>query len=65
MERNRVKKRNSFKIKKTHLKMYNFRKLNFWESDSANLINGTDGTFYPPFLNRQKRLYSFNPDMCR
>ncbi|CAF0919380.1 unnamed protein product [Brachionus calyciflorus] len=40
-------------------------KLNFWESESANLINGTDGTFYPPFLNRKTRLYSFNPDMCR
>ncbi|CAF0832095.1 unnamed protein product [Brachionus calyciflorus] len=40
-------------------------KLNFWESESANLINGTDGTFFPPYLNRNQRIYSFSPDMCR
>ncbi|RNA35695.1 lysosome membrane 2-like [Brachionus plicatilis] len=43
----------------------NVEKLNFWHTDSANLINGTDGTFYPPFLSRNKKIYSFNPDMCR
>lgn len=40
-------------------------KLSFWDTEYANLINGTDGTFYPPFLERDKRIYSFNPDMCR
>ncbi len=41
------------------------RKLNFWDSDKANLINGSDGTFYPPFRTRDQNLYSFNPQMCR
>ncbi|CAF1009200.1 unnamed protein product, partial [Brachionus calyciflorus] len=40
-------------------------KLDIWSSDQANMINGTDGTFYPPFLDRNKRLYSFSPDLCR
>lgn len=41
------------------------RKLNFWSSEKANRILGTDGTFYPPFLNRSSRIESFSPDMCR
>lgn len=40
-------------------------KLNYWYSESANLINGTDGTYYQPFRTKEQRLYSFNPDMCR
>ncbi|CAF0832075.1 unnamed protein product, partial [Brachionus calyciflorus] len=40
-------------------------KVDIWSSDQANMINGTDGTLYPPFLDRNKRLYSFSPDMCR
>lgn len=40
-------------------------KLNYWDSDSANLLNGSDGTFYPPFRTRDQTVYAFNPDMCR
>ncbi|CAF1030388.1 unnamed protein product [Brachionus calyciflorus] len=41
------------------------KKLNFWSNDKANEILGTDGSFYPPFLNRTSRIDSFSPDMCR
>jgi hypothetical protein len=40
-------------------------KLNYWYTPSANLINGTDGTFYPPFVTKETKLYSFNQEMCR
>ena len=42
-----------------------FSKLNFWFSDNANAINGTDGTFYSPYMKRDQSIYSFNPSMCR
>lgn len=40
-------------------------KLNYWSGDEANKISGTDGTFYPPYLNRSSIVESFSPDMCR
>ncbi len=39
--------------------------MNFWDSDNANRINGTDGTFYRPYRTRDQVLYAFSPDMCR
>lgn len=39
--------------------------MNYWKSDKANQISGTDGTFYPPFLNRSSVIESFSPEMCR
>ena len=29
------------------------------------MINGTDGSFYPPYRTRDQTLYSYNADMCR
>ena len=29
------------------------------------MINGSDGTFFPPFRTRHDKLYAFSPDMCR
>lgn len=40
-------------------------KLDIWNSSSANSFKGTDGTYFPPFLDRHATLYAFNPDMCR
>lgn len=40
-------------------------KLDFWYSHEANLINGTDATFFPPFMTKKTNLYAFNSDMCR
>ncbi len=40
-------------------------RLNLYDSPGANLINGTDGTFYPPFRTRDQVMYAYNSDMCR
>ncbi|PIK62895.1 putative scavenger receptor class B member 1-like [Apostichopus japonicus] len=39
--------------------------LNFWYSKWANMINGTDGTMFHPFIDKSEILYMFNPDTCR
>ena len=36
-----------------------------WKNANADLLNGTDGTLYPPFRTRDQVLYSFSSDMCR
>lgn len=41
------------------------RVLNIWDSDNANMLNGTDGTMFAPFVNRDQKIYTFNSDMCR
>ncbi|KAH9495206.1 Lysosome membrane protein 2 [Bulinus truncatus] len=40
-------------------------KLNYWTSDLANMINGTDGTIYPPFIDKAETKYLFSSDLCR
>jgi hypothetical protein len=58
-----------------------FRKLNYWSTPEANMLNGTgkidfeidvflirvdlDGSLFPPNLNKKKQVYSYNADMCR
>lgn len=39
--------------------------LNFWSSDYANMINGTDGTLIQPFVDKSRVLYIFESDLCR
>jgi len=39
--------------------------LDWWKSGSCNSINGTDGTIWPPFIDKSKKLYFFVPDVCR
>ncbi|CAG0903273.1 unnamed protein product, partial [Darwinula stevensoni] len=36
-----------------------------WRTDECNMINGTDGTIFPPFLDENSVLYVFTPDLCR
>ncbi|XP_033123662.1 scavenger receptor class B member 1-like [Anneissia japonica] len=36
-----------------------------WWSGYGNMINGTDGFMYHPFISKDERLYLFNPDLCR
>jgi len=39
--------------------------LQWWTSDEANMINGTDGTFMSPKVDKTKKLYAFVTDICR
>ncbi|XP_077988176.1 scavenger receptor class B member 1-like [Glandiceps talaboti] len=41
------------------------KKLNYWDSEEANMINGTDGSMYHPFARKDEIKYMFTPDMCR
>ncbi|PAA66909.1 hypothetical protein BOX15_Mlig007247g2, partial [Macrostomum lignano] len=36
-----------------------------WNSSQANMINGTDGAMFPPFVSRSDLLYLFSSDICR
>uniref|UniRef100_A0A1I8FPS6 Protein kinase domain-containing protein n=1 Tax=Macrostomum lignano TaxID=282301 RepID=A0A1I8FPS6_9PLAT len=39
--------------------------LSNWDSKSSNMLNGTDGTMFPPFVDPKKRLYIYSTDICR
>ncbi|XP_076446440.1 lysosome membrane protein 2-like isoform X2 [Babylonia areolata] len=39
--------------------------LSFWNSSIANSLNGSDGTLYPPFVDKSQALYLFSSDLCR
>lgn len=39
--------------------------VSWWFSKWANMINGTDGTMFHPFIDQSETLYMFNPDTCR
>ncbi|XP_050417376.1 platelet glycoprotein 4 [Patella vulgata] len=39
--------------------------LPYWTSATAAMINGSDGTMYPPFLDQDKPIYVFSSDVCR
>ena len=41
------------------------RRLNNYDTLNANLLNGTDGTTFPPFRTRDQIVYAYNADMCR
>ncbi|KAH8864874.1 Lysosome membrane protein isoform 1 [Schistosoma japonicum] len=39
--------------------------LNYWRTDYANMINGTDGSVIRPGLQISSRIFFFVPDFCR
>uniref|UniRef100_A0A671QXD6 Lysosome membrane protein 2-like n=1 Tax=Sinocyclocheilus anshuiensis TaxID=1608454 RepID=A0A671QXD6_9TELE len=39
--------------------------MSFWKSNQSNMINGTDGSGFHPFLSKEERLNVFTPDLCR
>ncbi|XP_062873687.1 lysosome membrane protein 2a isoform X2 [Trichomycterus rosablanca] len=41
------------------------RKMDWWSSEQSNMINGTDGSVFHTFLNRDELLYIFAADLCR
>ncbi|XP_046557687.1 lysosome membrane protein 2-like [Haliotis rubra] len=48
------------------IKSWNYNStLPYWTSLTANMINGTDGTMFPPFVDKAQPLYLFSSDICR
>ncbi|KAK5879060.1 hypothetical protein CesoFtcFv8_024405 [Champsocephalus esox] len=41
------------------------RQLDFWTSNQSNSINGSDGSAFHPFLDKNERIYIFTSDLCR
>ncbi|XP_006894687.1 PREDICTED: scavenger receptor class B member 1 [Elephantulus edwardii] len=40
-------------------------KVNFWRSDQCNMINGTSGQMWPPFMTPESSLEFYSPEACR
>ncbi|KAM9334661.1 platelet glycoprotein 4 [Symphorus nematophorus] len=41
------------------------RSLPFWNDPYCDMINGTDASSFPPFVDKKKPLYFFSSDICR
>lgn len=41
------------------------RSLRFWDNKYCDMINGTDASSFPPFVDKTKPLYFFSSDICR
>ncbi|KAM9306203.1 scavenger receptor class B member 1-like [Pholidichthys leucotaenia] len=39
--------------------------LPYWRTHQSNMINGTAGEMWPPFITKEKTLPFYNPDVCR
>ncbi|XP_021564373.1 scavenger receptor class B member 1 [Carlito syrichta] len=40
-------------------------RVNFWHSDQCNMINGTSGQMWAPFMTPESSLEFYSPDACR
>lgn len=43
----------------------NETKMNMWFGSPCNDFRGTDGTIFPPFLNKEKEVWVHSLDICR
>ncbi|XP_068442578.1 platelet glycoprotein 4 [Clinocottus analis] len=41
------------------------RTLRFWDDKYCDMINGTDASSFPPFVDKETPLYFFSSDICR
>ncbi|XP_058268455.1 scavenger receptor class B member 1 isoform X2 [Hemibagrus wyckioides] len=41
------------------------KKVNYWKSEQCNMINGTAGQMWPPFMTKESNLPFYSPDTCR
>lgn len=42
-----------------------YKQLPFWPDKQCNVINGSDGTLFPPPIRKEEPLYIFNQELCR
>ncbi|CAH8429427.1 unnamed protein product [Schistosoma rodhaini] len=47
------------------IKYHGNKTLSCWKTLTANMINGTDGSIFHPFINKNEDLYIFASDICR
>ncbi|XP_056288335.1 scavenger receptor class B member 1 [Pseudoliparis swirei] len=54
-------------IRKVHMvdSWNGLTKLSNWKSPQCNMINGTAGQMWPPFMSRESTLPFYSPDACR
>uniref|UniRef100_A0A2K5R784 Scavenger receptor class B member 1 n=2 Tax=Cebus imitator TaxID=2715852 RepID=A0A2K5R784_CEBIM len=54
-------------ISRIHLvdKWNGLSKVAFWHSDQCNMINGTSGQMWPPFMTPESSLEFYSPEACR
>ncbi|KPP62164.1 scavenger receptor class B member 1-like [Scleropages formosus] len=41
------------------------KKVNYWRTEQCNMINGTAGQMWPPFMTEESTLPFYSPDACR
>ncbi|CAK8672096.1 unnamed protein product [Clavelina lepadiformis] len=56
---------NNHELTSVITKYKNMSELPYWNGTTCNMINGTDGTMTPPFLDKTKPIYFFVDEMCR
>ncbi|XP_039627539.1 scavenger receptor class B member 1 isoform X1 [Polypterus senegalus] len=54
-------------IRKVHMvdSWNGLKKVSYWNSDQCNMINGTAGQMWPPFMTPESTLPFYSPDACR
>ncbi|KAH0625378.1 hypothetical protein JD844_014855 [Phrynosoma platyrhinos] len=54
-------------ISRTHMvdRWNGLKKVSYWNSDQCNMINGTSGELWPPFVTPTTPLEFYSPDACR
>lgn len=60
-----MEKRSLKKLVNNKMNNFEISKLEYWNSERANKIEGTDGSFNPPFMKRDQNIFTFNPELCR
>ncbi|XP_056322563.1 scavenger receptor class B member 1 isoform X2 [Danio aesculapii] len=54
-------------IRKVHMvdSWNGLKNVDFWRSDQCNMINGTAGQMWPPFMTKETTMPFYSPDACR
>uniref|UniRef100_A0A8C1GYK9 Scavenger receptor class B member 1 n=1 Tax=Cyprinus carpio TaxID=7962 RepID=A0A8C1GYK9_CYPCA len=54
-------------IRKVHMvdSWNGLKSVNYWRSEQCNMINGTAGQMWPPFMTKESTMPFYSPDACR